>query len=117
MIMIRAIVRQEKVNAVVSALMDANFYAMTKFSVVGRGRQRGLRVGGVTYDELPKEMLMLVVPESEQDLACKLIMQAARTNDKGAFGDGKIFLTPVAASYTIRTGELDEVAAPEPAIA
>jgi nitrogen regulatory protein PII 1 len=117
MIMIRAIVRQEKVPDVVTALMDAQYFAMTKFSVVGRGRQRGLRVGGVTYDELPKEMLMLVVPDTEQDLVCKIIMQAARTGAKGAFGDGKIFVTPVSASYTIRTGELDEVAEPEPALA
>lgn len=80
--MIRAIVHQEKVPDVVTALMDAQYFAMTKFSVVGRGRQRGLHVGGVTYDELPKEMLMLVVPDTEQDLVCKIIMQAARTGAK-----------------------------------
>lgn len=117
MIMIRAIVRQEKVHDVMSALMDAGYFAMTKFSVVGRGRQRGLRVGGITYDELPKEMLMLVVAGSEQELVCKLIVQAARTGEKGAFGDGKIFITPVTASYTIRTGQPDAIAAPEPALA
>ena len=114
MLMIRAIVRQEKVAEVVSALMDANYYAMTKFSVVGRGRQRGLRVGGITYDELPKEMLMLVVPESDQGLVCDIIIQTARTEGKGAFGDGKIFITPVSASYTIRTGERDDVLQPQP---
>ncbi len=122
MVMIRAIVRQEKVNEVVEALMDANHFAMTKFSVFGRGRQRGLRVGGVTYDELPKEMLMLVVPASEQDLVCKIIMSAARSGDEGAFGDGKIFVTPVEADYTIRTGERLEstreaTATPEPVLA
>lgn len=105
MVMIRAIVRQEKANDVVAALMDARYFAMTKFSVFGRGQQRGLRVGDVTYDELPKEMLMLVVPDDEQTLACQIIMRAARTGDKGAFGDGKIFVTPVEADYTIRTGE------------
>ncbi|MCB1126749.1 MAG: P-II family nitrogen regulator [Verrucomicrobiae bacterium] len=105
MVMIRAIVRQEKVQAVVSALMDTNYFAMTKFSVFGRGRQRGLRVGGITYDELPKEMLMLVVPAAEQELVCQIIMRAARTGEQGAFGDGKIFVTPVEADYTIRTGE------------
>jgi nitrogen regulatory protein PII 1 len=105
MVMIRAIVRQEKVQDVVAALMDAHYFAMTKFSVFGRGRQRGLRVGGVTYDELPKEMLMLVVPASEQELVCQIIMKAARTGAQGAFGDGKIFVTPVEADYTIRTGD------------
>lgn len=122
MVMIRAIVRQEKVNDVVAALMDANYFAMTKFSVFGRGRQRGLRVGGVTYDELPKEMLMLVAPARERDLVCQIIMRAARTGEQGAFGDGKIFVTAVEAEYTIRTGELvapeaAPVQTPEPVIA
>ena len=41
MIMIRAIVRPEKMNDVLSALMDAGFPAVTKMDVVGRGKQRG----------------------------------------------------------------------------
>jgi nitrogen regulatory protein PII 1 len=109
MIMIRAIVRQEKAPEVIAALMDANYYAMSKFSIVGRGRQRGLKVGSLTYDELPKEMLMLVVPEAEGKMACDVIMKAARTGEKGAFGDGKIFVSPVTAAYTIRTGEKDPI--------
>jgi nitrogen regulatory protein PII 1 len=32
-------------------------------------------------------------------------VEAGRTGEKGAFGDGKIFVTPVEESYTIRTGE------------
>ena len=109
MIVIRAIVRQEKAPEVISALMDANYFAMSKFSIVGRGRQRGLKAGSLTYDELPKDMLMLVVPEAEGKMACDVIMKAARTGEKGAFGDGKIFVSPVTAAYTIRTGEKDPI--------
>jgi nitrogen regulatory protein PII 1 len=31
-------------------------------------------------------------------------MTAARTGEKGAFGDGKIFLSPVEEAYTVSSG-------------
>ena len=104
MLMIRAIVRPEKSPAVMQALLDAGYPAVTKMEVAGRGKQRGLKVGDVTYDELPKEMLMAVVHDSDKDLLVKSIMEAARSSKKGAFGDGKIFLSEVEESYTISTG-------------
>ena len=45
MIMIRSVVRPEKVDAVLAALMEAGFPAVTKMSVVGRGKQRGIKIG------------------------------------------------------------------------
>ena len=57
MLMVRAIVRPEKCDEVMAALMYAGFPAVTKMAVYGRGKQRGMKVGDVTYDELPKEML------------------------------------------------------------
>lgn len=104
MILIRAIVRPEKTNAVLTALKDAGFPAVTKFSVVGRGKQRGIKIGDITYDEIPKELLMIVVHEPDKDYVIKTIMQAARTGEKGAFGDGKIFVSEVDEVYTISTG-------------
>lgn len=106
--MIRAIVRAEKVNEVMSALMDAQFYQMTKFSVFGRGKQRGIKVGEITYDELPKEMLMIVVPDRDVSPVCDIIVKAAKTGESGQFGDGKIFVSPVEAAYTVSTGEKEE---------
>jgi len=35
----------------------------------------------------------------------RAIMDSARTGVSGAFGDGKIFITPVEEAYTISTGE------------
>ena len=107
MIMVRAIVRPEKSAAVLQALLDAGYPAVTKMDVAGRGKQRGLKVGDVTYDELPKEMLMAVVHEGDKDLLVKAVMEAARTGEKGAFGDGKIFVSPVSEAYTISTGALE----------
>lgn len=113
MIMIRSVVRPEKVDDVLAALMDSGFPAVTKMSVVGRGKQRGIKIGEITYDEIPKELLLTVVKEQDKDFVVKTIMKAARTGEKGAYGDGKIFITPVEEVYTISSG-IKETTSGEP---
>jgi nitrogen regulatory protein PII 1 len=103
MIMIRAIVRPEKVDAVMEALMDAGFPSVTKIPVFGRGKQRGIKIGDVTYDELPKELLLMVVKDKDKDMVIKTVIEVART-EKGSFGDGKIFVSPVEEMYTVSSG-------------
>ena len=51
--MIRAFIRPEKEQEVVLALEGAGFPSLTKMPVFGRGKQKGLTVGPVHYDELP----------------------------------------------------------------
>ncbi|ACV61910.1 nitrogen regulatory protein P-II [Desulfofarcimen acetoxidans DSM 771] len=104
MLMIRAIVRPEKSNIILSELNGAGFPAVTKMDVVGRGKQRGVKVGEVVYDEIPKEMLMLVVRDEDKDDVISIIAKNAKTGEKGAFGDGKIFVTYVEEAYTISSG-------------
>ncbi|MEJ2643130.1 MAG: P-II family nitrogen regulator [Desulfosarcinaceae bacterium] len=104
MILIRSIVRPEKVDNVLAALMEAGFPGVTKMSVVGRGKQRGIKIGEITYDEIPKEMLLTVVKDHDKEFAINTIIKAARTGEKGAFGDGKIFVLPVEEAYTISSG-------------
>lgn len=113
MLMIRAIIRPEKTDEVLAALMYAGYPAVTKMDVYGRGKQRGMKVGEVTYDELPKELILMVVKEADKDFVIKVILQAARTGSKGAYGDGKIFVTPVEEIYTVSSGlrEAEEPAA------
>lgn len=101
MLMIRAIIRPEKVGVVLSELSDAGFPSVTKIDVAGRGKQRGVKVGEIYYDELPKEMLLIVVNDSDKDDVIKVIIKNAKTGAAGAFGDGKIFVTPVEEAYTI----------------
>lgn len=113
MIMIRAIVRPEKADDVLAALMDAGFPAVTKYSVAGRGKQRGIKIGEVTYDEIPKTMLMSVVPEVDRDFVLDTIMKAARSGTKGAFGDGKIFISDVEDVFTISSGVKETAMAAE----
>ncbi len=117
MIMIKSIVRPEKVDNVLAALMEAGFPAVTKISVVGRGKQRGIKIGEITYDEIPKELLLTVVDDQDRDYVIKTVIEAARTGAKGAYGDGKIFVSSVQEVYTISSGiremssgEIEEVA-------
>ncbi len=103
-IMIRSIVRPEKTNLIMAALMEAGFPAVTRMSVAGRGKQRGIKIGEITYDEIPKEMLITVIDEKDKDFVLKTIMKTAKTGEEGAFGDGKIFVSPVEEIYTISSG-------------
>lgn len=115
MLMIRAIIRPEKADEVLAALMDAGFPAVTKYSVAGRGKQRGIKIGDVTYDEIPKMMLMLVVRDEDKDFVIETIMGTARSAGKGAFGDGKIFVSAVEEVYTVSSGLKEGAAAEEAA--
>ena len=108
MVMIKAIVRPERVDAVLERLMAEGFPAVTRMSVSGRGKQRGIKIGEITYDEIPKELLMMVVPDADKDLVVRTVMSAARTGDRGAFGDGKIFVLDIEEAIRIRTGEQGE---------
>ena len=100
MVMIRAIIRPEKVDDTLKALAEAGYPAVTKTEVYGRGKQKGLQVGSVFYDELPKEMLIIVVEDEAQEEVASVIIEAARTGS-GNFGDGRIFVTPIKKAYTI----------------
>ena len=110
MILIRAIIRPEKSEAVLAALLEAGFSAVTKMDVHGRGKQRGMKVGEVTYDELPKELILMVVGDADKDFVVDVIMKSARTSPEGAFGDGKVFVSPVDEVYTVRTGAREDLA-------
>jgi nitrogen regulatory protein PII 1 len=100
--MIRAFIRPEKEQEVVLALEGAGFPSLTKIPVFGRGKQKGLTVGPVHYDELPKTMIMTVVASEDADKVLTIIQNKART---GFIGDGKIFVSPVESAFTVRTGE------------
>src|ERR1039457_4254580 len=101
MIMVRAIVRPEKVDEVMAGLMYAGFPAVTKIDVFGRGKQRGLKAGDVTYDELTKVLLLTVAEAKDKEFVVETILKTARTGSKGNFGDGKIFISPVEEAYTV----------------
>lgn len=98
---ITAIVRPEKVLDVQEGLNEAGFYALSKWMISGRGKQKGIQVGDVVYEEMTKSMLYLVVPDDDKDEVVDIVMQHAMTGESGNPGDGRVFVSPVAEAYTI----------------
>ncbi len=103
--MIKAVIRPEKCDEVLNKLCESGYRSVTRFGVIGRGKQRGLKVEHVYYDEIPKEILMLVVEDKDVDKVTNIIVKTSRTNDEGAFGDGKIFILPVENVITVSSGK------------
>ncbi|MFQ5597871.1 MAG: P-II family nitrogen regulator [Nitrospiria bacterium] len=99
--MIQAMVRPEKEQDVVSALEKAGFYAFTRFSAFGRGRQRGMQAGPVRYEELSKVCFMLAVEADEADRVVDTVRIAACTGNPG---DGKVFISALREARSIRKG-------------
>jgi len=58
-------------------------------------------------------MLLSVVNAADKKFVIDTIMDTARTTGKGAFGDGKIFVSDVEESYTISSGVKETAAASE----
>jgi nitrogen regulatory protein PII 1 len=107
--LIRAIIRPEITLRVIEALEKNGISAMTRMNVTGRGKEMGITLGAVRYSEIPKEMIMIVLPDDAVSKAVTVIETAARTGTTkfpadGNIGDGKIFVTDVEESYIIRTG-------------
>lgn len=50
---------------------------------------------------------MIVINEKDKEFVIETIIEAARSGEKGQFGDGKIFVTPVVETYTISSGKME----------
>ncbi len=123
---VMAIVRLNMMNKTKKALSDAGISSMTARDALGRGKglvDHSLLEGAEKgYEEaiaqlghsqrlIPKRLIFVVLPDNLVDAAVKTIIKVNRT---GKSGDGKIFVTPVMDSVSVRTGEcgtavLDEI--------
>jgi nitrogen regulatory protein PII 1 len=56
-------------------------------------------------------LLLLVVPDKDKDMVLELIIRTARSGQKGSYGDGKIFVSPVEEVYTVSSGVKESDAA------
>jgi nitrogen regulatory protein PII 1 len=75
--------------------------------VAGRGKQHGIQVGDIVYDEMSKNVLMVVCDDEDKNEIIDIIIDAAQTGESGNSGDGKIFVLPVEESYTISSQSKD----------
>jgi len=116
MIKIEAVVRPERVNLVVEALLEAGCGGYHISNVSGKGTQQGVEVftgrGATTTTRaaLPKTIVTTVVKSSLKDAVVEAIVIASRSGTDGQIGDGKIFVSPVSEVIRVSTGEKDEAA-------
>jgi nitrogen regulatory protein P-II 1 len=106
--LITAIIRENKLDQVREALIEAEITRITVSRVSGHGqqlREEIYRGAKVIPNLIPKMRLDIAINDAFVDLTVETIIKAARTNSKGDVGDGKIFITPLEDCIRIRTGE------------
>ena len=106
--LITAIIRENKLDQVREALIEAEITRITVSRVSGHGQQQGeeiYRGSRVIPNLIPKVRLEIAVNDAFMDITVDTIIKAARTNSKGEVGDGKIFITALEECVRIRTGE------------
>lgn len=103
---IEAIIREDKVNDVMTALNDIGIVGMNMFEVRGHGRQGGVqlvgRAGTYQVNMLPKIQINIVLSAHNLETALEAILTSAYT---GETGDGIIFVTAVEDVIRVRTRE------------
>ena len=106
---VEAVIRHFKLEEVKDALTKLGVQGMTVSEVRGFGRQRGhkeqYRGAEYTVDFLPKVKIEVATDSMSVDQVVETIMKTAGT---GQIGDGKIFVTDLADTIRIRTGETGE---------
>jgi nitrogen regulatory protein P-II 1 len=103
---IEAIIREEKLEDVKTALHAIGIIGMNVVEVRGHGRQGGItlsgRNGSYQVDMLPRMQINIVLSDHNVEKTVQTIRDAATT---GKIGDGLIFVYPVSEVIRIRTGE------------
>ena len=101
---IQAIIRKTRFEDVKEALYDAGIEWFSYMNVRGVGKAQQERIyRGVVYDTsyIERIMLTIVVRDVNAQKTIDAIINSAQT---GEIGDGRIFVSTVDESYSIRTG-------------
>jgi len=108
---VEAIVRHFKLEDVKNALAEHGIHGMTVTEVRGFGRQKGhtemYRGTEYSVDFVPKVKIEVACADNVARTVVDTVLKTAQT---GQIGDGKIFVTDLADSIRIRTGETGEEA-------
>ena len=84
--------------------MEAGFPAITRAEVAGRGKQRGLKMGGRGLRPAPQGHADDRYLRVRKRLCDPGHHGKRRSGEAGSFGDGKIFVSDVDEVYTISSG-------------
>jgi nitrogen regulatory protein P-II 1 len=108
---VEAVIRIFKLEDVKNALSALGVHGMTITDVRGFGRQKGhtemYRGAEYKVEFVPKVKVEVVVTDENLQAVVDTVMRTAQT---GQIGDGKIFVSELANSVRIRTGETGQQA-------
>jgi nitrogen regulatory protein PII len=108
--LITAIVRRDKLDELIDALVDNRAHGLTVTEVRGFGQQLGQLAAGADQPRvtlLHKIRLDVVALDDDVEILVEAIAKHTRTE---TIGDGKIWITPVDGALRVRTGERDRAA-------
>lgn len=113
--LVTAIVRPDKLDDLVEALIDSGARGLTVTEIRGFGRQYGQIAVGLDAADgtsaaagapaavlLGKLRLDILVLDDDAETMVDVIQKTAHT---GIIGDGKVWVTPVTNALRVRTGE------------
>lgn len=106
--LVTAIIREQALDRVREALIEAEITRITISRVSGHGQQKReeiYRGKKVIPNLIPKIRLEIAVNDEFVDITVNTIIKAAKSNGNGQVGDGKIFITPLEECIRIRTEE------------
>jgi nitrogen regulatory protein P-II 1 len=106
--LITAIIRENQLDKVREALIEAEVSRITVSRVSGHGnqiREEIFRGKKVIPSLIPKMKIEIAVNDEFVEKTVITITESAKTSDSGEIGDGKIFILPLEECVRIRTGE------------
>jgi nitrogen regulatory protein PII len=103
-----AIIRENQLDQVREALIDAGIERITVSYGSGHGRSKGeeiYRGQKIVPNLIPNARLEIAVNDTFVDITVNAILNATQANDGGLIGSGKIFVMPLEECIRLRTGE------------
>lgn len=103
-----AIIRENQLDQVREALVNAGISRITVSNVSGHGRthvEEIYRGQKVVPNLVPNVRVEIALNDAFVKPACDAILTATKANDDGLIGSGKIFITPLEECIRLRTGE------------
>ena len=103
---VEAVIKPEKLDAVLDGLAEIGYPGVTISEVRGHGKQKGVthmwRGNAYTVQFIQKVKVEVVILDEDLHKTIDVIVRNSRT---GNIGDGKVFVTDVEEAVRVRTGE------------
>ena len=106
--LIIAIIRENQLDQVREALIEAGISRITVNHVSGHGRRQTeeiYRGQKVVPNLVANVRIEIALNDAFVEPACNAILSATKANDDGLLGSGKIFIVPLEECIRLRTGE------------